>query len=162
MSTQELEDRIKRLEENARVMSDDVDSLKTIETKLDQLNSIAAEIKVNSTNVHNAMKRQETFLEEIKIGADFRKRESETSVRELKTQMSSMELNSESTSKDVIQKILDAIKDSELKQKDHIEKINNEFNRKLSSFEDKLKFNSTISFTALAVALTALIFILFV
>lgn len=153
MLKQELETRLKDVEQNIDAIKNDI----TI--KLDQLNSIAQDIKVSALSVNEKIKRQEQFLEEIRIGADFRKRESENSVRELKTQMNSMEIHSESMSKDVIQKILDAIKTSETIQTQQIIKMDEKFNKKLNSFEHKLKFYSGISITSITLSLITIILI---
>lgn len=156
----DLEKRLDVIEENTRALSNDINSLRTVDQKLDKLNSLAQEIKTASLNVSQKIKKQEQYLEEIKIGADFRKRESENSVREIKTQMNSMEIHSESSFRGVIDTILDAIKTSEKSQKEQIEKFNDKVNKRFADFESKLNFYSNVSLFSILLSIITLIIVI--
>ena len=159
--SKDLEQRLESIEQNASLMMNEINKLRNIDLKLDQLNAISLEIKNSALKVGEKIQKQEQFLEEIKIGAEFRKRESENSVREIKTQMSDMELHSEISLREMIDKFLKALKESELAQKESIADLKNTFNNKLLYLEQKTDLNFKLSITAIAISIFLALFIFY-
>jgi formate dehydrogenase maturation protein FdhE len=140
---------------------EEINSLRSIDSKLDALNSVLHDINNAANLLYKKVDHQEAFLQELKVSADFRKRESENSVREIKTQMNSMEIHSKETFRDVVDEILDAIKESENASNKRIENFTLNFEKKIGILEQKIRSVSNTAFFSIGFSVIAIGLIFF-
>lgn len=95
--------------EDIKRLKQDVQQLQRVDAKLEHMNNLMVQIRDSMVNSHASLARHDLTLDEIRIGADFRKRESESSVREIKSQMGDMEHGIDSKMTIVVDTIIDRI-----------------------------------------------------
>jgi formate dehydrogenase maturation protein FdhE len=161
MPSQDLEERLKNIESNAKLLLEEINSLRSIDSKLDALNSILHDINNAANLLYKKVDHQEVFLQELKVSADFRKRESENSVREIKTQMNTMEIHNKETFRDVVDEILTAIKESENASNKRIENFTLNFEKKIGILEQKIRSVSNTAFFSIGFSVIAIGLIFF-
>lgn len=162
-----LEERLARIEQENDQILNDINALRNVEAKLDKLNDIALEIRRNSATVIKRAQDQERALEEMRVGADFRRRESENSVREIKNQMSDMSLQNESSVKHMLDTIISSMKESEAAQKEYTKELKRQFDERLNRVEERISsyvrvtwFGLTLSIIAILTVLSLLYFVI--
>lgn len=121
-------------DESLHEIADDVESakreiasLKDVDAKIDAMNSLMVDIRDTIVASHNKMAKHELLLDEIRMNADFRRRESENSVREIKTQMVGMEHELDSKTSIVVDKIFEKLDAVEKAQRSEISRLAKSF-----------------------------------
>lgn len=106
-------------------LKDQLDRFRIVDTKLEQMGVLMAQITDSVINSHASLAKHDLTLDEIRIGADFRKRESENSVREIKSQMNNMERDMETGMSAVVDKVVERIDTFEKNHQRNIADVRN-------------------------------------
>lgn len=118
-------------QENQQIVEDvnqlkhDIQQLKIVDVKLENMNKVMVQIRDSMISTHASLARHDLTLDEIRIGADFRKRESENSVREIKGQMGDMEHDIECKMSVVVETIVERIDAFESKHQANVDRLFN-------------------------------------
>lgn len=117
------------------VTADDIQSsnhkmalIEAVDAKIDTMNALMVDIRDAMVASHSRMTKHELLLDEIRVNADFRRRESENSVREIKTQMVGMEHEIDSKTSVIVDKIFEKLDSVEKAQQTEISKLVKNFN----------------------------------
>lgn len=139
-----------------------VESLKSVDEKIDRISKLLSDVKDGIEFSHQSIIKHELILEEIRVNADFRKRESENSVREIKTQMVGMGHDLDINAAAGVDKIIERLDHFEKSQQNDSMKLTQYFTTELDSLKARVtsieKWNT---FNIAIVLLVAIIFTFF-
>lgn len=120
-------------------IKNDISGLKKVESKIDSINSLLEEVKSCVLISNDKIKDQQRILDEIRVSADFRKRESENSIREIKGQMHDMENQISDKTVVVLDRLMERLDKIEKTQKEETSKIVSHFNSEISSIRHRVE-----------------------
>lgn len=109
--------------EDVKQLKHDIQQLKQVDVKLENISNLMVQIRDSVISSHASLARHDLTLDEIRIGADFRKRESENSVREIKSQMGDMEHDIDSKMSIIVDTIVDRINTFEATYQANVDKL---------------------------------------
>ena len=139
-----------------------IETLKAVDAKIDGLSRLIIDVRDSIVASQNAISKHELLLEEIRVNADFRKRESENSVREIKTQMIGMEHEIDSRTMIGVDKIIERIDGFERAQRSELEKLTRYFSSEIDHLKKRvLSIERWNTFNILIVLIVVVLVVLF-
>lgn len=118
-----MDQETRELVESVNQLKQDVDHFREVDTKLEHMGLLMMQIRDGIVSSHASLAKHDLTLDEIRVKADFRKRESENSVREIKSQMDDMEHDMETSMTSVVIKVVDRIDAFERNHRNSITEI---------------------------------------
>lgn len=158
-----------RYETDLHATTDDIQSInrrteliEEVDAKIDTMNALMVDIRDTMLAARSKLAKHELILDEIRINADFRRRESENSVREIKTQMVGMEQEIDSKTSIIVDRIFEKLDAVERSQHTEISKLVNSFNLDVDLLKKRVGIIENWNiFQIIALTIIALLVLLF-